>query len=78
MVSEAAQQRVDFIDQNFNEITPESDLGQMSFVEQATYFGYPVMKTHVVTEDGYILELHRIPGRQNETLDQALDLTRQD
>ena len=48
----------------------------MNFLEQATYFGYPVLKTHTVTQDGYILELNRIPGRQNETLEHALNVTR--
>lgn len=41
----------------------------MTFIEQAKFFGYPALKTHVVTEDGYILELHRIPGRVNETIE---------
>lgn len=44
----------------------------MSFLEQARYFGYAATKSHVVTQDGYILELHRIPGRRDESLEEAL------
>jgi len=55
--------------QNFNAIVPTQDLSEMTFIEQARFFGYPALKTHVVTEDGYILELHRIPGRVNETIE---------
>lgn len=32
------------------------------------YWGYPVEVHHVVTRDGYVLELHRIPrGRNGES-----------
>lgn len=35
--------------------------------EVITYRGYPVEIHHVVTDDGYILELHRIPFGRRET-----------
>jgi len=52
-------------------------MSKMTFLEQARLFGYPATKKHVVTEDGYILELHRIPGKRNETLEQALSTSKQ-
>ena len=55
--------------QNFNAITFEQEMSQMSFLEQAKLFGYPALKSHTVTEDGYILELHRLPGPGNETVE---------
>lgn len=31
--------------------------------------GYPVASYSVTTEDGYILEVHRIPGKKDQTSD---------
>ena len=34
-------------------------------------FGYPFVKHHVQTADGYILEIHNIPFGRNETKESA-------
>jgi len=39
----------------------ERVIPEMSVPELIRYWGYPVEEHHVVTEDGYILGLHRIP-----------------
>ena len=36
------------------------------------YRGYPSEIHHVTTDDGYILELHRIPRGQNEAADPSV------
>lgn len=44
---------------------PEMDLSSPDLVK---YWGYPIEIHHVTTEDGYILEMHRIPhGKTNST-----------
>ena len=45
----------------------------MSFLEQARYHGYPVMHHIIETNDGYLLDLYRIPGKKNENLYNALE-----
>ena len=35
----------------------------MSMIELVQFHGYPIMEYRVTTADGYILELHRIPGK---------------
>ncbi|MFH4974800.1 hypothetical protein AB6A40_001509 [Gnathostoma spinigerum] len=41
----------------------------MTTTEIIAYLGYPFEIHHVTTDDGYILELHRIPQGRNETED---------
>ncbi|CAJ0936903.1 unnamed protein product, partial [Mesorhabditis belari] len=44
----------------------------MSVPEIVTHWGYPVEEYNVVTKDGYILTLHRIPYGRNETRSKKL------
>ncbi|KAH7730832.1 Protein LIPL-6 [Aphelenchoides avenae] len=45
---------------------PEAD---MTVPEIIRYWGYPIEVHHVVTRDGYVLELHRIPRGRNDAID---------
>ena len=36
----------------------------MNSMELAQYHGYPFLKYKFKTEDGFLLELHRIPGKR--------------
>ena len=44
----------------------------MDFLELAQSNGYPVLHSFVTTKDGYILDVHRIPGKKGEILSDSL------
>ncbi|XP_046648322.1 gastric triacylglycerol lipase-like [Daphnia pulicaria] len=48
---------------------PSNDERAMNAVQIIINRGYPVASYSVTTSDGYILELHRIPGRKGQTSD---------
>lgn len=39
---------------------------QMNFIQMVKYQGYPIMEYETVTDDGYRLTVHRIPGAKDE------------
>ena len=43
----------------------------MTTVQMAEYWGYPIESHLVVSQDGYILKIFRIPGHQGESLENA-------
>lgn len=45
----------------------------MNFLEQASSNGYPVSHSFITTQDGYILDVHRISGPHGELLPDSLD-----
>ena len=56
-----------------NKIAPyDTESFDMNMLEQVKYHGYPVVQYKVQTVDGYILTLHRIPGRRGTALGQNL------
>ncbi|XP_057375192.1 gastric triacylglycerol lipase-like [Daphnia carinata] len=59
------------LDDKFVNLTalPYDYEGTMNSVQIIVNRGYPVASYSVTTEDGYILEVHRIPGRKGQTSD---------
>ena len=70
--SESEKQNLRYLDQNFNAIRKNTDEAQMDFLELAQSNGYPVLHSFVTTKDGYILDVHRIPGKKGEILSDSL------
>jgi len=48
-----------------NIVQDHKDEKEMSMIELVTYHGYPIKHFFLETEDGYILDLYRIPGSLN-------------
>ena len=44
----------------------------MDMLETVKFHGYPVLQYKVTTEDGYILTLHRMPGKRGQKAVDAL------
>ncbi|KZS21232.1 Lipase-like protein [Daphnia magna] len=59
------------LDDKFINLTalPYDYEGTMNSVQIIVNRGYPVASYSVTTEDGYILEVHRIPGKKGQTSD---------
>lgn len=55
-----------------NKIEMPDELIEMNIMQMAKFNGYPIMEYDIVTEDGYRLTLHRIPGGKGEKVIDAI------
>lgn len=55
----------------YNDIDEMEDV-HLPFEDIVTRKGYPLQNFSVITEDGYILKLFRIPGKKNTLLEQVI------
>ena len=57
----------------FNKIEPfKEESPNMTALEMIKFHGYPAMQYKVTTDDGYILTVHRIPGKKGTSLKSSL------